>query len=101
MNDFFRVNQLSHHLFWDVDSHGLSWDDHSLFIVQRILEYGYYKDFSYLKDKVGMPTILENAKKLRSLDQKTLHFLAAISNTPLDEFRCYTKKQYQKNYIDF
>jgi hypothetical protein len=48
-----------------------------------------------------MDGIAAIAKELRTLDDKTLNFVAVLSNTPLTEFRCYNTKRSQENYVDF
>jgi len=95
------INTLSKHLFWDVDEEDLNWDQHTQFIIKRILEYGTWSDFKLLKNKLTVQGVADAAKKMRSLDEVTLHFVAAISDTDVKEYRCYTSKQSQKNYIDF
>lgn len=95
------IDSLSPHLFWDVDREDLTWEKHSDFLIKRILEYGKMSDFRLLKKKLGVIKIAEAAKKMRSLDEVTLHFVAAISNTDVKEYRCYISKRSQKNYIDF
>lgn len=90
---------LSPHLFWDVEQ--VSWDAHKAFLVQRILEYGSLEDFRLLQSKIGLNGIVEIAKQLRSLDHKTLNFIAVIGNCKLNEFKCYSSKQSQKSSIDF
>lgn len=95
------IQKLSPHLFWDVDLNDLHLEKHSDFLIKRILEYGKISDFRLLKNRLGVQEIAEAAKKMRNLDEVTLHFIAAISNTNVKEYRCYTPKQSQKNYIDF
>jgi len=95
------IDALSRHLFWDIDKEDLSWDQHAEFIIKRILEYGTWSDFRLLKSKLGVQRIAEAAMNMRSLDEVTLHFVAAISNTDVKAYRCYTSKQSQKSYVDF
>lgn len=90
---------LSSHLFWDVEQ--VSWASHKAFLVQRILEYGSLEDFRLLQSKIGLNGIVEIAKQLRSLDHKTLNFIAVIGNCKLNEIKCYSSIQSQKSSIDF
>jgi hypothetical protein len=93
------LKQLSPHLFWDVED--VSWDRHKSFLVQRILEYGSLDDFQLLRSKIGLHEIVEIAKRLRSLDRKTLNFIAVIADCPLTEFRCYSSIPSPTSSIDF
>ncbi len=79
----------------------MSFEAHHAFIVQRILAYGTLADFELLRKHLGLKRIAEIAKGLRNLDQVTLHFVATITHTPLNEFRCYTSTQSLTNSIDF
>jgi len=93
------LKQLSPHLFWDVES--VDWDQHPGFIVQRILEYGMLSDFLLLKSRVGIQTIADHAKRLRTLDRKALHLIAMLSNSDLSEFRCFTTTPLAQDSVDF
>jgi hypothetical protein len=95
------IRMLSPHLFWDVDEYELSWKSSRDFIVGRILEYGKMSDFTLLQKRVGVEQIARIAKGLRSLDKVTLSFIAAISNTDVKEFRCYTTRQSLTDSIDY
>lgn len=79
----------------------MTFDAHKVFIVQRILSHGTLADFNLLRTYLGLKEIAQTAKGLRTLDQVTLHFIATITRTPLNEFRCYTSTQSVTNYIDF
>jgi len=87
------LQTLSPHLFWDVDIHTITWEAHCVFIVQRVLEYGMLSDWMCLYKTIGIQEIGAIAKKIRSLDAKSLAFISALSNIPLTDFLCYTTKQ--------
>jgi len=80
-------------LFWDVDRTKLNWDDDIVFLVGRVLGYGLSTDWHIMRNALGIERIAEAAKKLRYLDDVSLHFIANITDTPLSEFRCYTNRQ--------
>jgi hypothetical protein len=83
------LQTLSPHLFWDVDSSLLTWDENKVFIVQRILEYGLLSDWMTLYQAAGIIEIGDIAKQIRSLDLKSLSFISALSNIPITDFTCY------------
>jgi hypothetical protein len=95
------IELLSPHLFWDVDRDQLSWSDSKEFIVGRVLEYGKMPDFTLLIKRIGVQQIANIAKGLRNLDEVTLSFVAAISNTDKKDFRCYTTRQSLTDSIDY
>lgn len=93
-----QITDFSKHLFWDVDVSTLSFENHKEYIVQRVLEYGLMKDFVQLINYFSLNQVKDIAINLRSLDDRTLNFIATITNTPLQDFRCYTSKQSQQTH---
>ena len=86
-------NTFSNHLFWDTDRNKLDWEKHKSYIIKQVLEYGLLDDWKLLKKIYGIKSITETAKSFREMDKKTLSFIAAVSNEPIDSFRCYTYQQ--------
>jgi hypothetical protein len=93
-----QITDFSKHLFWDVDISTISFEKHKEYIVQRVLEYGLMKDFVQLINYFSLNQVKDIAINLRSLDDRTLNFIATITNTPLQDFRCYTLKQSQQTH---
>ena len=93
-----QITDFSKHLFWDIDVSNLDFEKHKEFIVQRVLEYGVMKDFVLLIKYLSLNQVKNIAINLRSLDDRTLNFIATITNTPLQDFRCYTLKQSQQTH---
>jgi len=89
----FDISSLSKHLFWDVDVQKINLEKNKNFIIQRVLQYGLLTDWIYIYKYYGWEVIVDVTKKLRDIDDKTIYFIAALSNTPLDDFLCYTTKQ--------
>ena len=87
------ITDFSKHLFWDVDISTIDLEKHKEYVVHRVLEYGLMKDFILLNKIFSLEQIKDIAIKLRSLDDRTLNFIAIITKTPLENFRCYTTKQ--------
>jgi len=89
----FNMNALSEHIFWDVDCNKLDIDKNFKFILQRILSYGLLQDWNLFYKSFGIEKIAEATKQIRNLDERSLHFIAHISGSSLNEFKCYTTKQ--------
>lgn len=87
------IQRLSPHLFWDVDVNRISWDEHKIFIVQRILEYGLFSDWININHHIGLKEIGEIATQIRNLDKKSLVFISTLSQIPITEFLCYSTQQ--------
>jgi hypothetical protein len=95
------IDQLSPHLFWDVNREGCKWELHKKWLVERILDYGLWEDWLILYRKVGLKEIGEIAKELRYLDSKSISFISALTGIPEGEFRCYILKQLIPQHWDF
>jgi len=83
--------RFSNHLFWDVDPVELSLDRHRKYIVQRVLGHGQIQDWRLLVECYGVEEIVTTAQTLRSLDPKTLAFIACVGHVNRDSFRCYSQ----------
>lgn len=81
-------SNFSVHLFWDVPKESVNLEEHSEFIVKRVLEYGLMNDWNFIKEYYGLQRIVEIAKNFRELDKRALAYLCVISETPKEEFKC-------------
>ena len=84
------ITQFSAYLFWDVNKDDLDMEKHSRYIIKRVLEYGMLQDWNIVKQYYGITRIVEEAKGFRELDPRALAYLSAISQTPKEQFKCYT-----------
>jgi hypothetical protein len=89
------LTDLSPMLFWDTDRRTVDVDANAAQIIQRVLEYGSLNDWYLIRDYYTIPVIAERAKELRTLDERALSFIAAVSHTPKEQFRCYIIQQSQ------
>jgi len=89
----FNINNFSAHIFWDVDRNKLDINKNFGFVLQRVLNYGLLHDWNLVYKSFGLKKITEEAKKIRNLDDRSLHFIAHLSDSNLDDFKCYTTKQ--------
>ena len=94
-------NTLSNHLFWDSNKSNFDQEKHKGFIVRRVLEYGLLEDWKWLVETYGLETIVEEARKLRDLEPRALNFIAKLTDTPLDQFRCYITRQSNPPHWNF
>ena len=102
MNSSFPdINSLSPHLFWDVDIREITWEEHKIFILQRVLEYGVLSDWTNLHSHVGIAELGKIATQIRSLDKKSLAFISTLSNIPITDFLCYTTQQSTPQHWNF
>jgi len=95
------TNNLSDHLFWDIDSSELDLSKHAKFIITRVLQYGLYSDWEKLLAYYGLKTIVHTAMKIKGLDKKTASFLAVLGDAQKNNFLCYTTEQSTAKHWNF
>lgn len=101
MNTVNPIDQFSQHLLWDVDRSKLDMEKNSDYIVKKVLEYGLIDDWRFILKYYGIKRIAEIAKTFRELDEKSLFFISSLSNTPVEEFRCYNYQPSQPQHWNF
>ena len=84
------ITQFSAYLFGDVNKDDLDMEKHSRYIIKRVLEYGMLQDWNIVKQYYGITRIVEEAKGFREMEPRALAYLSAISQTPKEQFKCYT-----------
>lgn len=95
------IDQLSAHLFWDVRREDVDLEKYPSFIIKRVLEYGLLSDWQLIRHYYGLERIVSVACHLRELEPRALAYLAAISQTPKEQFRCYTYQQSTPRHWNF
>jgi hypothetical protein len=93
MNQGDYIEKFSNNLFWDVDKSQLSMDDYPAYIIQRVLEHGQMNDWRLIYRYYGLQRIVDECKKMRTLDPVCLSFICTISHTKEEDYRCYHFRQ--------
>lgn len=93
--------QFSKHLFWDTKIEDIDMEKHAPYVVQRVLEYGLMEDWKLLRSYYGLKKIAETAMNLRELEPRALSFIAAISKTKMEDYRCYTTRLSSQQHWNF
>ena len=93
--------RFSDYIFWDVERDSINFIEHAPYVIQRVLEYGQINDWIALLGLYGLPKIVEVSKGLRTLEDRALSFISTISQTPENEFRCYTIRQSNPKLLTF
>jgi hypothetical protein len=96
-----KDTRFSTYLFWDVNKDDLDMEKHSQYIIKRVLEYGMLQDWNIVKQYYGLGRIVEIAKGFRELEPRALAYLSAISQTPKEQFRCYTYQRSNPQHWNF
>jgi hypothetical protein len=95
------ISSLSPHLFWDIDKYRVDLEQDKKLIIQRVMEYGLYKDWQLLYSYYGINEIAKIACTIKDLEVKSAVFLSFLSKVPKENFLCYTTKQSTPRHWNF
>ncbi|NDV83806.1 hypothetical protein [Bacteroides sp. 51] len=101
MSESLNIHSFSSYLFWDIDKSTLDASVHDAYIIKRVLEYGQLSDWVLIRDYYTIPVIVDKAKKFRELEERALSYIATVSHTPIEQFRCYTTLQSTPRHWNF
>ncbi len=88
--ELIKINDLSAHLFWDVDRSSLTFAKNEKLIVQRVLDYGLFSDWKILTQQYDIQKIANIAMQIKDLDKKSVSLISLLSGIPKNKFKCYT-----------
>ncbi len=86
----------STNLFWDVDVADVDMEIHTAFVVERVLDYGQMNDWLLIRNYYGIDRLRDIALGIRSMFPESLSFIALMTHTPKNKFRCYELIQSKK-----
>ena len=87
------VQQLSGHLFWDVDAGEMDAQAHRNFIIPRVMDRGTHEDVTAVWAHYGAEAVKESLLRAPSLQRKTIAFFANQFHLRPADFRAYRKPQ--------
>jgi hypothetical protein len=79
----------SGYLFWDADPKELDLDKYPYHIISQVLDFGEWNDWKIIYNYYGLDKITDVALNLRSMERKSLSFIATVTGIPENKFRCY------------
>jgi hypothetical protein len=85
------LDQLSGHLFWDVDRDRIDPETHARFLISRIMDRGTREDVRAAWSYYGGECIREALVEAPSLGSKTISFFANQFALPKEAFRAYQR----------
>jgi hypothetical protein len=86
------IDLLSKHLFWDLNPELLDWEKSKKTIITRVLERGNLNEWNCIIGIYSLNQITETLKEVSHLNPIDLNFIATISNTPKEQFKCFNTK---------
>lgn len=77
--------------FWDVDFSKLDFENRSLFIMEKVLNYGLWSDIMEIFRYYGRDRVRKEIIQASYLKKTALSFLCLVLDLQENEFKCYTK----------
>jgi hypothetical protein len=85
------IKSFSKNLFWDTNPVELDMEIHAKYIIERVLDYGNWNDWLLIYKYYGLERLKAFATEIKNLFPESLSFIATVTQTPEDQFRCYTQ----------
>ena len=79
----------SFNLFWDANLGELNMEEHASYIIGRVLDYGRWNDWIFISNYYGLNKIKEISMNIKTMFPESLSFVATVTHTPENQFRCY------------
>lgn len=80
-------------IFWDVNFENIDYNAKANFVIERVFERGDVPDIRACRRFYGDDKVKQALLNAKWLSKPTLHLAAAIFETDLINFRCYTIAQ--------
>ena len=88
--------QFSKGLFWDSDQEQIDVDEHNRYIIERVTLRGSLDDWLEIKKYYGIDKIKGVILDATYLDERSWDFFSKMFKIPKEEFKCYTRKQWNQ-----
>jgi hypothetical protein len=84
---------ISKKAFWDVKFENLDFEKNSLFIMEKVFNYGSWFDQVQIMKYYGLSRIKNEIIGANYLRNPVLSFLSVLLDIEKKEFKCYMRKQ--------
>jgi hypothetical protein len=93
--------QLSKQAFWDVNMDTIDYKKHAVYVVEKVIERGKAQDFRNLLSYYGFEKVGKLALKANWLSDISINFCCVLFKVKPTDFKCYEKKQLNREHWDF
>jgi hypothetical protein len=88
-------------IFWDVNFEQIDYDDKANFVIERVFERGDVEDIRQCRRYYGDEKVISVLLNTRFLPEHRMHLASAVFGKPLNEFRCYTLRQWNPELFPY
>ncbi len=95
------ISKMTTSTFWDVDFDDIDLEKHKSFIISRIFMRGDLPEIHNTFSFYGKSEVIDALKSIQYLDDLTLSYCSTIFRIPKSDFKCYTEKQLNPNFLGY
>lgn len=88
-----NVTEINPALLWEYDLSNFDYHAMRPIMVQRVVERGWPNDWYAVLNIYGLEGVKEAIRSLPYLNDKDMHFVSVTFDIPLNELKCFEKKQ--------
>lgn len=83
--------EISKKAFWDARFSNIDFEKHSLYVMEKVFNYGSWDDQVGILKFYGMDRVRREITNAGYLRKPVISYLSAILDVPKTEFQCYNK----------
>jgi hypothetical protein len=95
------IPNLSKTAFWDIDFDRLDAEKNAVFIMEKVFNYGLWKDQVAIIKYYGEERIKKEVVKGAYFKKKVLSFLCHIFELQPSDFTCYIRRQSHRQHWNY
>ena len=95
------IEGLSKTAFWDVDFTAIDFEQHQVFVTERVFNFGLLADQKAIVNHYGKEQVITNVLQASYFDKKVLNFLCVIYNLKPNDFKCYKRIQLNPEHWNY
>ncbi len=92
---------LSKQAFWDVDMEKIDYEKNAAHVVEKVIERGKAEDFDNLLKFYGFERVKALALQALYLSDLSMNFCCTLFKVKPSDFKCYEKKQLNRERWSF
>jgi hypothetical protein len=92
---------LSKQAFWDVDMSKIDYVKNARHVVEKVIERGKAEDFDNVLNFYGFEKVKDLALQANWLSDVSINFCCILFKVTPTDFKCYEKKQLNRQHWNF
>ena len=92
---------ISKRVFWDVDYDSLDYEKDKFFIIDKVMNFGLWRDFQETVKFYGKETLKKEVVQSPFLKKEVLNFLCFYLELKPAQFKCYNRRRLQEPHWNY